>query len=128
MESQTTLLLILIILLFVLYYFSNCKPEHFAGNTNNATESVLMVFLTKQCPHCVNFDKNVHDNLAKELATKNIKIKKIYADQDPEKLFDQYQIMYVPAGIVVKDDETKKVNGEINFNNVVKTANSIRVK
>ena len=144
MESETTLLLILIILLIVLYYFSGSTDSFANINTNmnmrdksnksnesnesnEYTESVvLLVFLTKQCPHCVNYDRNVHDTLTKDLNSKaNIKVKKVYADEDQDNLFDKHNIMFVPAGLVVKGNSVEKVNGEINFKNVVDTKNKL---
>jgi thioredoxin-related protein len=156
MESETILLVILIVLLFVLYYFSSCKSEHFhnnqaanenensintiespesneynesfnSGNSENAGDAaILMVFLTKHCPHCVSYDRSKHANLSKELGEKaNIKVKRVYADEDPENLFDANEIQFVPAALVMKGNNKIKVNGDINFNNVVATTKKL---
>lgn len=135
MEKETTLLLILIILLIVLYYFSTCKPESFdntatkptnlanLAETKNTNEPVvLLVFLTKQCPHCHHYDKDVHHKLSSDLKKHNVIVKKIYADEDDDDLFDKHEIMYVPAGVVKTGDSVKKVNGALTAENVMKTS------
>ena len=129
MEKENVLLLILIILLFVLYYFSGCQPEKFA-NLNPEQKDIpviLLVFLTKQCPHCVNYDRQQHANLANNLAKSNIQVKKVYADEDEDNLFDQHNVMFVPAAVVMKGDVKEKVNGAITHENVVNTAKKLQV-
>ena len=128
MEKENVLLLILIILLFVLYYFSGCKSETFSGDLKPEQKDncvTLMVFLTKHCPHCVNHDKHHHDNLVKKLSHHNINVKKVYADEDDDNLFDKHEIMFVPAAMVMKGDTVAKVNGPITHENVMHTAKSM---
>ena len=142
--NTTALVIILLILLFVLYFlkshnvitttneknngvpkidtFHNLKPdiENYKG------EAVLMVFLSKTCPYCVTYDKQKHDNLSKELDNHNIKIKKIYSDEDKDKLFEKHQIQFVPAAVLQKGDNITKVNGDINVNSVKNALNDIK--
>jgi thioredoxin-related protein len=125
MEKENVLLLILIILLFVLYYFSGCKSENFADLKAEKDNCVLMVFLTKQCPHCVNYDKNQHAALENNLAQYNIKIKKVYADEDDDDLFTKNDVKFVPAYMVMKGDAAAKIGGPITPENVLKKAQSI---
>jgi hypothetical protein len=127
MEKETVLLLILIILLFVLYYFSGCKSDTFANLQAEQKDTcvILMVFLTKQCPHCKTYDNHQHAALANNLAQHNIKVKKVYADEDEDNLFDQHGVMFVPAAMVMKGDKKEKVNGAITHENVVNTAKKL---
>ena len=126
MEKENVLLLILIILLFVLYYFSGCKSENFAHlNEEKDNCAVLMVFLTKHCPHCKTYDNYQHAELENKLANHNIKIKKVYADEDDDDLFNKNEVMFVPAGVVMKGDAKAKINGAITHENVLKTAKSM---
>ena len=127
MEKENVLLLILIILLFVLYYFSGCKSENFADLENKKDNCVvLMVFLTKHCPHCKTYDNHQHEDLENKLANHNIKIKKVYADEDDDNLFDKHEVMFVPAGVVMKGDAKAKVNGAITHENVMNTAKNMK--
>jgi hypothetical protein len=91
------------------------------SNSNN-TEKVLMVFLTKQCPHCVTYTDNVHTNLENELKKDNINIKKIYKDDDKDGLFEKHDIKYVPKAMLMIGNETKDVN-KINADTIKKIAN-----
>ena len=58
------------------------KEEGFSNIDNNVE---LLVFLTKTCPHCINYD-NIHMNLEKQLKNR-CRIRKIYADNDKDNLF-----------------------------------------
>lgn len=117
MLNSTILLLILLILLFILYMTSNYS-ENF-----NVDRYTMYIFLSKNCPHCVNYDNGVHNKLMNDIKTlkTNIDVKKIYAHEDSDNLFDKYNIQYVPAALVMKKDKNMLVNGEINVDNISKT-------
>jgi hypothetical protein len=88
----------------------------------------VIVFLSTHCPHCVNYDKKHFLRLKgklEKISNGNIQVKKIYSDNDPKKLFDKYDIPYVPAGVVLTNGKTKKINGEISPNNAVLTIHSL---
>ena len=55
----------------------------------------------------------------------NIVVKKVYADKDPNGLFNKYDVQYVPAAIVVHNNKTGKISGEISPANSLKTIKSL---
>jgi hypothetical protein len=76
----------------------------------NPNEATLLVFISKTCPHCVTYNEQTHPIVEKELANSNIKIKKIWADNDPEKLYDEYNVLYVPCFYLVKGNKKEKLS------------------
>ena len=88
----------------------------------------VIVFLSKSCPHCVTYDKEKFPRLKGKLnkiAEGNVSVKKIYPDNDPEKLFEKYDIMFVPSAVVIHKDSNKKVSGEISPVNCLKTLHEL---
>lgn len=91
-------------------------------------KSQVIVFLSKQCPHCVHYDR---DNFARlkgklnKLGNGNIVVKKVYADKDPNGLFNKYDVQYVPAAVVIHNNKTGKISGEISPGNSLKTIKSL---
>lgn len=105
LDCGNFLLVILIILLCVVvyqFYFIN-KYENF-DNT-----PTLYIFVSKTCPHCVTYNEKTHPVLEKALANTNIKLKKVFADEDPDKLFDKFDVKYVPAFWCVKGGKKEQV-------------------
>jgi hypothetical protein len=91
----------------------------------------VIVFLSKHCPHCVSYDKDNFPRLKgkmSKLGNGNVTVKKIYADKDPKGLFNKYDIQYVPAGIVVYNNSSSKINGEISAANALKTIKGLSDK
>ena len=85
------------------------KEEGFTNIDNNVE---LLVFLTKTCPHCINYD-NIHMNLEKQLKNR-CRIRKIYADNDKDNLFDKYDIQYVPKGLLLSKERYVPIEGALN--------------
>lgn len=88
----------------------------------------VIVFLSKNCPHCIHYDKDNYIRLKgklNKLGKGNIDVKKIYADKDPNGLFNKYDIQYVPAAVVVHNNQSGKINGEISPSNSLKTIKSL---
>jgi thiol-disulfide isomerase/thioredoxin len=84
---------------------------------DNNTE--LLVFLSKTCHHCMVYDKNTHSKLEKELQNR-CTIKKIYADDDKDNLFNKYNIQYVPKGIILSRNRYIPIEGALN-NETIRT-------
>jgi thioredoxin-related protein len=88
----------------------------------------VIVFLSKTCPHCVQYDKEKFTRLKGKLNTitnGNVSVKKIYADKDPNKLFNKYDVQYVPAGLVLSNNKTSKISGDISPANSLTTINKL---
>lgn len=126
MKLEFKIICILLILVVLIYYFNVNNIDTFKTNDKD-DNIILFVFLTSTCPHCINYDKNTHADLEKQLNMDNIKIKKVYAHDDSTELFNKYNIEFVPAAIVVKGDKDLNVNGNIDYNNVKKIVNSINI-
>lgn len=106
LNAGNVLLIILIILLCVVvyqFYFIK-KCESFETDT-----PTLFIFVSKTCPHCITYNEKTHPILEKALADTNIKLKKVFADEDPDKLFDKFDVKYVPAFWCVKGNKKEQV-------------------
>jgi thiol-disulfide isomerase/thioredoxin len=74
----------------------------------------IFLFLSKSCPPCVNYDKNIHDKVVQKFENNDsVKIQKIYSESDSENLFDKHDIQYTPTCCVidVETDKATKTNG-----------------
>jgi thiol-disulfide isomerase/thioredoxin len=85
---------------------------------DDSNKKKLLVFLSKTCPHCVNYDKITHNKLKKELEDKML-IEKIYSDNDTHGLFNKYNIKYVPKGVVISNGKGYEVNGQLKSENIM---------
>ncbi len=116
-DKECWLIVILIILLCIVTVQVSCYMENFSTDSTNSIDSTdstnsvptLLIFISKTCPHCVTYNEKTHPILEKALANTNIKLKKIYADEDPEKLFEKYGVQYVPTFYYVKGDKKERV-------------------
>ena len=96
------------------------KEERFSNIDNNVE---LLVFLTKSCPHCINYD-NIHMNLEKQLKNR-CRIRKIYADNDKDNLFDKYDIQYVPKGLLLSKERYIPIEGALDNETICKYLDKI---
>ena len=88
----------------------------------------VIVFLSKNCPHCVHYDKDKFKRLKgklNKLGKGNVNVIKIYADKDPKALFNKYEVQYVPAAVVLHNGKNSKLSGEISPSNALKTINNL---
>jgi thioredoxin-related protein len=93
-----------------------------------AKKAQVIVFLSKTCPHCVQYDKDKFTRLKGKLnkmGNGNVSVKKIYADKDPKGLFNKYEVQYVPAAVVLTNNKTSKLSGEISATNSLNTINKL---
>jgi thiol-disulfide isomerase/thioredoxin len=89
----------------------------------------VVVFLSKHCPHCIQYDKHKFIRLKgklNKLGKGNVDVKKIYADNDPQGLFNKYDVQYVPMAVVIHNNKNAKVEGEISPVNSLKTIDSLK--
>lgn len=127
--------LIIIYILFIIftYYrkekFSNIEKEYDNVQTVEKKKAIpapelkenlsskkiiyILVFLSKSCPPCKNYDSNIHSKVLDQYKDDdNIIVKRIYNDESPE-MFDEYKVEYTPTCHVVSEDKKKseKTNG-----------------
>ena len=95
----------------------------------NNNKKELKIFLSKNCPHCINYLNTVHTNLM-ELLKNEFNFKLIFtdSDNDTDNLFNRYQVQYVPKAIVSHNSEDKEVIGPINYDNIKKACDNLYIK
>jgi len=118
MDNKTLLLIILIILLSIAAYQFLFCIEKFENISNNK-KKIVYVFVSKTCPHCVTYNENTHPILEKAFANTDISYQRVFADEDPNKLFEKYNVEYVPTCIIVKGDKFVKIS-EIDPKSIIK--------
>ena len=106
-DKESWLILILIILLCIVIVQVGFCMENFES-VNNDTPT-LLIFISKTCPHCVTYNEKTHPILEKALSNTNIKCPPLYAQQQPDKLFEKYGVQYVPTFYCVKGDKKERV-------------------
>jgi len=131
------LLAVLIIVIIVQFYFiehytitdnfDSVNSEHYMETSNNTVNDqvIVVVFLSTTCPHCVHYDEEVHETLSEQLKKNNINLGKIYSNNDPDNLFDKFNVEYVPAAFVFKGIQHKKLPGPITYEGIMNIVNSM---
>jgi hypothetical protein len=102
-----TFIIILVVILVILYIHHKAYLEPFVSSQSNEPIS-LLVFVSKSCGHCVNYNKNHHDSVVELAKQKGVQVKRIFSDEDPENLFDKFKVMYVPTCFIMKGDKIHK--------------------
>ena len=119
---MNTFIIVLVVILVIIFIFHKTYFEEFKNNTSPAT---ILVFVSKSCGHCVNYNKKMH-NEVEDFANKNKnEYKRIFADDDKDNLFNKYGIQYVPACVILKGDIIKKIDGTIDTSSIKSTISSI---
>ena len=112
----------------ILKAYEEMENNNYHITYNNYQESInnnkkdLLIFVSKNCPHCINYLKNSHDKLT-NLLHNDCNIKLIFDDQDNNDLFSKYKIDFVPKAIILAENKEYIVNGDINYDNIKKTLN-----
>jgi thiol-disulfide isomerase/thioredoxin len=105
--------------------YKKINTESFSNILENKDNNIeLLVFLTKTCPHCVRYDKDIHMNLEKQLQNR-CKIRKVYVDNDKDNLFDKYDIQYVPKGLLLSNERYIPIEGALNNETICKYLDKI---
>ena len=139
---MTIFIIVLIVVLVVLYFYNKTYLESFfitsksptssniantnitnTNNQDNTSEPLsLLIFVSKSCKHCVNYNKYHHDDVVQLAKQKGIEVKRIYADEDPDNLFEKFKVLYVPTCIIMKGDKIyKNLGSNVNIQSI-KTA------
>ena len=103
---MNTFIIILVVILVILYIHHKAYFEPFESSSSEPL--TLLVFVSKSCGHCVNYNSNYHDGIVKLAKQKGVEVKRIFSDEDPDNMFDQFKVMYVPTGIVMKGNQVYK--------------------
>ncbi len=141
--DSSTLILLLLILWIAVNYFMKCKSETFEQEVKMQTQENkfkklisekinlndqeypqkmddkkirIIVFLSKTCPACVNFDKNIHNKVKEQFMNNdNITIDKIYSGESAlnDKMFNDFNVQLIPTCFVIDEmtGKTIKTNG-----------------
>ena len=83
--------------------------ENFESSKDCKDKPTFYAFVSKSCPHCVTYNNNTQPILEKSLANTNICIKRIFADEDPDKLFEKFKVQFVPTFYCVKGNKQERV-------------------
>ncbi len=100
------------------------NDKNVEGFINSDKNVELLVFLTKTCPHCVRYDNQIHMNLENKLKNR-CRIRKIYADNDKDKLFEKYDIQYVPKGLLLSNERYVPIEGALDNETICKYLDKI---
>lgn len=132
MEPIVILIIIFIIILIImiLQYFlnNNClKLDNFSTTNKKEIEKTkVCVFLSKNCPHCINWEKNDESDVVTKLNKEGFIVEKIYPDNDHEKKFTTYNINAVPTAFLIHDGKSHKINGQISADNIITKFNQVK--
>ncbi len=105
---MTTFIIILIVILVILYVHHKAYLESFMNSHTTNEPTTLLIFVSKSCGHCINYNQKYHDSVVELAQKKGVNVKRIFSDEDPENLFDKFKVMYVPTCFVMKGDKIHK--------------------
>ena len=95
---------------------------HEKMENNNYNKKDLLIFVSKNCPHCINYLINSHQKLT-NLLHNDCNIKLIFDDEDHNSLFSKYKIDFVPKAIILLENKEYIVDGNINYDNIKNALN-----
>ena len=119
---MNTFIIVLVVILVIIFVFNKTYFERFE---NNSVPATILVFVSKSCGHCVNYNANMHSQVESFANSNGHKYYRIFADNDGNNLFDKYNIEYVPACVVLKGNNVKKLDGSINPNAIKSVISSM---
>ena len=118
-----TILIIIVIVIFIISFFSNTVTENFLKVKNDNTKNCqIKVFVSQSCPHCHTYMNNEHSknvNYSKD-NNHDLQLHISGSGKESNEAFKKYNVEYIPACIIVKDDKITKVEGGCTFENIKK--------
>jgi thiol-disulfide isomerase/thioredoxin len=94
-------------------------------NTIEKNKKKILVFLSRTCPYCIKYEKEIHNKLLEKLKDE-YEFEKIYDEiKENEDKFIKYNIKVIPKLVILDKDQVKEVKGEINCENIKKADNKI---
>jgi thiol-disulfide isomerase/thioredoxin len=111
---MNTFIIILIIILVLIFIGQKTFFSEPFLNTNEPIK--LYVFVSEHCPHCHTYIDNHHNDVSALMKSKGFDVQKVQSDGSEEstKLFDKYDVQFVPTGILVKGNKVyKRLNSNI---------------
>jgi hypothetical protein len=113
-----TFIIVLIVILVLVYLGQKVfLNEEFT----NSDSLKLYVFVSSNCPHCHTYLNDQHADISALAKSKGIEIKKVQSGDSPESndLFAKFDVQFVPAAILVKDNKIyKKIGSNITLQSV----------
>jgi len=103
---MNTFIILLIVVLVLIFIYNKTYLEGF----ENTTPIKIIIFVSKSCPHCVTYNKNMHSKIEQFCNQNGISLQRIFSDEDKDGLFEKYNIEYVPAAILIKNDQVTNVS------------------
>lgn len=117
MPKTSIILFIILIIVIITIGLKKNFYESF-DSTGTSGKISILIFVSDTCPHCVDYNNNMHSRLVAWANTKGYELKRIFSSTDTDKLFQKYNIEYVPACLIISDKKKKLLNGQINENNI----------
>lgn len=108
MYVKILILISIIVLILISYWIWKKFSEPFSNFNVSTKPDELIIFVSEKCPHCVSYNKYHHDNVVDWANKSGIRVNRIYSNNDPEHMFEKYDIQYVPNGIFIKDGKVLK--------------------
>ena len=77
-----TILLLILILIIIYHFFVSTNTENFINSEDfiNKKKLTLYIFLSKKCPHSIDYENSHHKKLIDDLGSEYT-IKKVYSDK-----------------------------------------------
>ena len=111
MDTFVIVLIVILVLIFI------GQKAFFSESFENTNEPIkLYVFVSGHCPHCHTYLDKYHNDVCALMKSKGLEVQKVQSDgsEESSKLFDKYNVQFVPAGILVKGDKIfKRLNSDI---------------
>jgi hypothetical protein len=87
---------------------SNLLNSTSLNKSDKSKSTELIIFVSESCTHCVHYNKYYHDGIVTLGKSKGINVHRVFSHNDPNNLFDKYNVMYVPTGLLIKDGKVVK--------------------
>jgi protein-disulfide isomerase len=108
MDKVLIAIIVIIIVCAIIYYFN------YAQECFTVEPIQILVFVSKTCPHCVDYVKDRHSAVVNKFSDDSkYALNLIYADEDKDKLFEKYNVQYVPACVIIKGCQKEQLSGAV---------------
>jgi thioredoxin-related protein len=118
-------IILIIIILLVFFYFVKSSNNYVSNElfkSINDDKVTILMFLSSHCHHCNTYKQNMH-KIIQEFAQSKGYNYEVVPENDSR--FSEFDIKYVPACFILKNNKKKQLAGEININNIEDTIKNI---
>jgi thiol-disulfide isomerase/thioredoxin len=93
------------------------ESENFKSSDDNVK---ILLFVSQTCPHCVTYMENEHEKVVEDSKKNNneIRLHISGASKESNDAFDKYNVEYVPACILLKDNNLVRLKNGVNLENI----------